>query len=559
MSGVNGASNQAVAARGVSGNTFAFVKEGSDAAKSMPAHDTWHSRKADDPYRQEWDSFAKLLGLNGQNKANFPLIKDAMNRYVEKVLTASKRGVEPRASAKTEAAQETLKASFALKESRALAALTAPRGGLTGIAKAGIATLANDAALAKTEWGPALQASLTGVKTQLSFYRGVAEGVFSGGKDLVVGLATIVGKTAQYVTDSTLGLIVDPIRSVLPSGAQEWMRQNEAIPSAERSRATTEKMIDTVGNVGSYIANHSPEQVGADIRDFVGKNWDALKADHAAAAAKGPEAEARWWGNVTGRAVFEVASIAVPITKLGLVGKLADGAADLVRLGGKVTDLGKLAEVTRGAITVAREAILGTQLGAAARDKIQDTLNALRKVETDALPAAEQRALREAKASLEDALEISAPRDPLIGNPAAIAQGYGTLSKGQQKLLDALPGGDKNSITLAKNEVSMTDIAALTAHTGQEFAIFTNGSRRMVLRGDQTSISLNANLVSKLKSEGWRWSAHTQPGLETRHAVASASDQNVLKTLGQEQSLILNSRGERNVFTQTDISLIQPK
>jgi hypothetical protein len=162
--------------------------------------------------------------------------------------------------------------------------------------------------------------------------------VFSGGKDLVVGLATIVGKTAQYVTDSTLGLIVDPIRSALPSGAQEWMRQSEAIPSAERSRATTEKMIDTVGNVGSYIANHSPEQVGADIRDFVGKNWDALKADHAAAAAKGPEAEARWWGNVTGRAVFEVASIAVPVTKVATVLKVAD----------KVGNVGKVADNVAG-------------------------------------------------------------------------------------------------------------------------------------------------------------------------------------------------------------------
>jgi hypothetical protein len=63
----------------------------------------------------------------------------------------------------------------------------------------------------------------------------------------------------------------------------------------------------------------------------------------------------------------------------------------------------------------------------------------------------------------------------------------------------------------------------------------------MVLRGDKTSIALDAELVSQLKSEGWRWSAHTQPGLEARHAIASASDQNVLKVLGQEQSLILNS------------------
>ncbi len=249
----------------------------------------------------------------------------------------------------------------------------------------------------------------------------------------------------------------------------------------------------------------------------------------------------------------------MPITKLGLVGKVADGAADLVRLGGKAVDLGKLTTVTRGAITASREAILETRFGSAVRDKLQETLTALRKVETGGLPAAEQLALREAKASLEDALEISAPRDPLIGNPAAIAQGYGSLSKGQQKLLELLPERANRPLIISKAEVSMTDIAALTAHTGQEFAIFTNGSRRMVLRGTETSISLKIEVVNQLKSEGWRWSAHTQPGLEARHAIASASDQNVLKALGQEQSMILNSRGERNVFTQNDVSLIQPK
>jgi hypothetical protein len=197
-----------------------------------------------------------------------------------------------------DAVREVRQTIFAPKTSAALARLTAPQGALTGLAKSGLGTLAADPSLAQSPWGASLQASLTGVKTQLSFYRGVAESVVSGGKDMIVGLATVVGKVAQFTTDATIGLVGDAIRSVLPSGAQAWMRESAAIPSYERAVATTQKAVDTLGAVKDYIATRTPEQVGADIKEFVEKNWESLKASHAEAAAKGPEAEARWWGYV---------------------------------------------------------------------------------------------------------------------------------------------------------------------------------------------------------------------------------------------------------------------
>jgi hypothetical protein len=63
-----------------------------------------------------------------------------------------------------------------------------------------------------------------------------------------------------------------------------------------------------MGNAASYIANNSPEQVGADIRAVISAQWSKLEASHAAAAAQGPEAEARWWGQTVGRIGFEVAA-----------------------------------------------------------------------------------------------------------------------------------------------------------------------------------------------------------------------------------------------------------
>jgi hypothetical protein len=77
------------------------------------------------------------------------------------------------------------------------------------------------------------------------------------------------------------------------------------------------------------------------------------------------------------------------------------------------------------------------------------------------------------------------------------------------------------------------------------------------LHGNEGKIETNADLRDQLVSERWHWSAHTYPGVEASPRLASAGDQNVLRVLGQQQSVILNSRGDRNVFTQNDISLLQ--
>lgn len=165
--------------------------------------------------------------------------------------------------------------------------------------------------------------------------------------------------------------------------------------------------------------------------------------------------------------------------------------------------------------------------------------------------------LADSKALIDEVLEISAPRDANIGNPAAIAKGFGELSTRQSRMLDALPEYG-NSVIQHKSDVTMTDIAALTAKTGDEFAIFTRGSQRMIMRGDSASVPITPEIAAKMSDEGWRWSAHTQPGLETRHTIASAGDQAVLEAFGQEHSLIMNSRGQANVFSTIETLGIQP-
>ncbi len=115
-------------------------------------------------------------------------------------------------------------------------------------------------------------------------------------------------------------------------------------------------------------------------------------------------------------------------------------------------------------------------------------------------------------------------------------------------MLETLPKA-RSAVLIKKSDFNVADLAALTAKTGDEFAMFTLGGRRLIVRGDQTKIYIDA-LMPKLKQEGWTWSAHTHPG--TTHASLTASgmqgDRGVLMLMDQEQSLILNSTGKRSIF-----------
>lgn len=92
-------------------------------------------------------------------------------------------------------------------------------------------------------------------------------------------------------------------------------------------------------------------------------------------------------------------------------------------------------------------------------------------------------------------------------------------------------------------------MAALTARTGDEFAMFTLGSRRLIVRGDQKYTYIEA-LIPKLTKEGWTWSAHTHPGITPASLIPSGKggDRGLLELINQEQSLILNSTGKRSIF-----------
>ena len=134
-----------------------------------------------------------------------------------------------------------------------------------------------------------------------------------------------------------------------------------------------------------------------------------------------------------------------------------------------------------------------------------------------------------------------------LGNPEAIVKGIGSLNSRQLSVLEKLP--DFGSQTIVHKPFRNNDLAALTAQTGDEFAMFTTGGRRLITRGDSTSVPINTEKAAFLASKGWRFSSHTHPGT-TQHVLRSSpDDRSVLLATGGKRSSIYNSSGDWRIFT----------
>ena len=130
------------------------------------------------------------------------------------------------------------------------------------------------------------------------------------------------------------------------------------------------------------------------------------------------------------------------------------------------------------------------------------------------------------------------------GKPWAVKRRGRPLTNRQQRLLDALPDYGSR-VTVRKGDVSMSDLAALTAKAEVEFAMFTCGSRRLIIRGDWWHVEIENAEVEKMGARWYKWSGHTHVG---ENLSFSEGDYNVLGYFDQARSVIYNSWGKNHVF-----------
>lgn len=133
------------------------------------------------------------------------------------------------------------------------------------------------------------------------------------------------------------------------------------------------------------------------------------------------------------------------------------------------------------------------------------------------------------------------------GNPNAILHFDRPLNRRQTAILNALPSFDSRT-TIKKRDVNMRDLAALTAQTGCEYAMFTRKGERLIVRGNGYMTNIDAETARKMAADGWRWSGHTHPGTDINVRIASPGDVEILKAFGQEYSLICDAAGKFEIF-----------
>lgn len=94
----------------------------------------------------------------------------------------------------------------------------------------------------------------------------------------------------------------------------------------------------------------------------------------------------------------------------------------------------------------------------------------------------------------------------------------------------------------------MKDLSALTAVTGDEFAIFTKDNNRLIVRGNATQVNIDVNKATELRKQGYKWSGHTHPGVGINITMPSTGDKDILKAFQQETSVIYDSKGGFRTF-----------
>ena len=137
------------------------------------------------------------------------------------------------------------------------------------------------------------------------------------------------------------------------------------------------------------------------------------------------------------------------------------------------------------------------------------------------------------------------------GNPNAILTFDVELNNRQKKLLESLPDYD-SKVTVRKTDVNMKDLSALTAATGDEFAMFTKGNERLIIRGGSRHVNIDVDAAKELAKAGYRWSGHTHPGINENCMTASPGDFAILDCFMQQTSVIYNSKGIFRTFEKEE-------
>ena len=122
-----------------------------------------------------------------------------------------------------------------------------------------------------------------------------------------------------------------------------------------------------------------------------------------------------------------------------------------------------------------------------------------------------------------------------------------TLRHEQQKLLDLIPTTN-DWVELRKKQVEINDLSALTAATGDEFALFSGANSKILIHGSGSSWNIPKDAWDQIKENKFIWEAHSHPTITNLNP--SADDIDTLKLFTwQEKSCIIDLNNEKIYFS----------
>ena len=131
-----------------------------------------------------------------------------------------------------------------------------------------------------------------------------------------------------------------------------------------------------------------------------------------------------------------------------------------------------------------------------------------------------------------------------------IRAGSFDLDRRHKFLLDKVPKvGDY--VEVKAHQVELRDLAALTAYTGDEFAIFSSKSKKIIIHGTKSRWSIPNELYAEIRRKKLIWEGHSHP--TTDNIGASPEDRATLKRLTwQKKSSIIDLVGNVYEFTPNE-------
>lgn len=131
-----------------------------------------------------------------------------------------------------------------------------------------------------------------------------------------------------------------------------------------------------------------------------------------------------------------------------------------------------------------------------------------------------------------------------------VRRGEISLKDYQQKILDKLPSAGA-FVRLKKKDVSLDDLAALSAREKCEFALFVRGKKAILLRGNYNSCDIGGTLAGEILDGKWIWVGHSHPTI-TRLSPSQADIAALKHFTWQNKSSIIDLKGNVIDFTSNE-------